>query len=189
MLSDLDELRRASVPRPLPLCRRLSRRIDSVIGFVAYGMLWFFFACAIATVALLGAIAVVGSPPSDAGKTFVWVAWSGAFVGAWVLFGAWVRWRSSPARRLFRDGVFIEATVQVVHHLHMRSAPFTRATLRFLDGRHERTAELSIGGHPAQIVEGATLTVLFVRDYRYCAVFPIAGRAVPASVAARGHAG
>jgi hypothetical protein len=178
MQNELELLRGSTPPRPDALCRRLSRRIDSIWGFIAYGALWFFIANGIATAAMFAAIAMVDTPSSAAGRAFVLVMWAGAFIGAWVLFGWWVRRRLGPARRLFREGVLLDATVQAVQHLRIRGAPFTRATVGWPDG----AAVMSVGGHPAAIVQGANVPVLVVPGYGYCATFPIAGRIVPASV-------
>lgn len=181
-MTDLDTLRETPVPRPAALCRRLARRIDSIWGFVAYGALWFFVACLFATAALFAGIALVGPSPSGAAKVLVFGAWAGAFIGAWVLFALWVRRRIGPAVRLFRDGTFVEGTVHAVRHLTIRGAPFCHATLHVRDGGTMRSAGLSLGGHPPQLAQGATIPVLMVPHYDYCAAFPIAGRIVPASL-------
>jgi hypothetical protein len=93
-----------------------------------------------------------------------------------------VRRRLTPARRLFRDGVIVDATVQSVTRLHFRGSPLCRATLRFRLADRDRIAALTIGGHPPEITEGATIVVLSIPDYTYCATFPIRGRMFPASL-------
>lgn len=177
-MTDLEHLQRTPVPRPAALCRRFARKLDSIFGFVAYGILWFCVSCLSATVGLFLGIAIVGDPPSLAEKILVGGMWVAGFVGAWVLFALWVRRRIGPARRLFRDGTFAEATVESVRHMSMRGAPFTRATLTLGD----RRIGLSMGGHPRELHEGATITVLVVPDYGYCATFPIAGKLVAAAM-------
>ncbi|HWB78341.1 MAG TPA: hypothetical protein VG755_25420 [Nannocystaceae bacterium] len=177
-MTDLELLQCTPVPRPSDLCRRYARKIDSIFGFIAYGLLWFFVSCLFATAGLFLGIAIVGDGPSVVGMVFVAAMWITGFVGAWVLFALWVRRRIGPARRLFRDGTFAEATVGSVHHLSMRGAPFTRAVLAVGD----RRIGLSMGGHPRELHEGATITVLVVPDYGYCATFPIAGRLIAASI-------
>jgi hypothetical protein len=183
-MSDLDTLRSTPTPRPAAMCRRYARRIDSIFGFVVYGLLWFFVACGMATAALFLGIWIVGPQPGPVGMTIVMVMWGSAFVGAWVLFWLWVRRRLGPATLLFRDGTIVDATVQKSRRLSMRGAPFTHATVVWRDATRERSAGVSIGGHPPELDEGRTVPIMYVPDYGYCAAFPIAGKLVPASLAA-----
>ena len=177
-MTDLELLQRTPVPRPAALCRRFARKVDSILGFIAYGALWLFVSSLPATLGLLLGIAIVGDHPGVAGKVFVAGMWIAGFVGAWVLFALWVRRRIGPARRLFRDGTFADAKVESVRRMSIRGAPFTRATLTLAD----RRIGLSMGGHPPELHEGATIAVLVVADYGYCATFPIAGRLIAASI-------
>lgn len=176
----LEQLERTPVPRPSDLCRRLARTIDAPIGFVLYGMLWFFASCVSASVLLFIGIAIVGDDPGPVAKALVMGMWVSGFVGAWVLFALWVRRRIGPARRLFREGTLDDASVESVRHMRLRGAPFTLATLVLRGGAHR--IELSIGGHPPQVAEGVAIPVLFVADYGYCATFPIDGKVTTASI-------
>lgn len=179
-MTDLELLRSTPTPRPREVCRRF--RLDSIWGFVLYGALWFFVSCLFATAGLFAALAVVDTPPTPLGKVVVMGAWGSGFVLAWVLFAMWVRRRLAPAAVLFRDGSFGDARVEAVHHLSIRGAPFTRATLR-IDGATGRpTIGLSMGGHPPELREGAVVPVLWVPGHRYCATFPLGGRLVAASL-------
>jgi len=182
-MTDLEQLRNAPVPRPAAMCRRHARRIDSNFGFIAYGLLWFFVANGLATAALFLGIWIVGPKPGPVGFTFVMTLWAGAFIGAWVMFGLWVRRRRGPATRLFRDGTVVDATVQTVRRLSMRGAPFTHATVVFRDATRERKAGVSMGGHPPELSEGRTVPLLYIPDYGYCAAFPVAGKLIAASLA------
>lgn len=177
-MTDLELLQRTPLPRPTALCHRFARKVDSILGFIAYGALWFFVSCLSATLALFLGIAIVGDQPSVVGKVLVAGMWITGFVGAWVLFALWVRRRVGPARRLFRDGTFTEAKVESVRHMSMRGAPFTHATLALGD----RRIGLSMGGHPPELHEGAAIAVLVVPDYGYCATFPIHGKLIAASI-------
>ena len=181
-MTDLEALRAEAPPRSAALCRRFARRIDSIWGFIGYGLVWFFVSWGIATIALLLSVWIVGAQEARAAPAFVIAAWTGALVGSWVLFGWWVRRRSGPAKRLFRDGVIVDATVRAVRHLRIRGAPFTHATLTLADGTRERMVGLSIGGHPAELAEGVAIAVLWMPDYGYCATFPFGGRMVPVSL-------
>lgn len=165
------------------MCRRYARRIDSIFGFILYGILWFCVACGMATAALFLGIWIVGPNPSGFAKVVVMGLWAGGFVGAWVLFWLWVRRRLGPATRLFRDGVIVDATVKTARRLTIKGAPFTHATVVWQDATRERSAGVSIGGHPPELDVGRTFAVMFVGDYGYCAAFPIAGKLVAASLA------
>jgi hypothetical protein len=180
-MTELDELRASPVPRPAALCRRFAGRIDSIWGFILYGILWFCCACGIATLGLLVGVTVVGHVPEPLGIAVVVLCWVGSFVGSWVPFVRWVRRRRGAAERLFREGAFVDARVQEVHHLWMRGAPFTRAVLRATDELGAHRIGLSVGGHPPLLREGASMPVLLVRGYGYCAVFPPGGRLVTSS--------
>jgi hypothetical protein len=179
-MTDLERLQSAPVPRPDVLCRRLAGTVDSIFGFIAYGLVWFFVSCFFATAGLFLGIWIVGKDPGTAGKVFAAGLWVSGFVGAWVLFALWVRRRIGPARRLFRDGTFADATVEKVRHMRIRSAPFTHATLVLPGGTHR--VGMSMGGHPPEVAEGVTIPVLFIPDYGYCATFPVGGKLVTASI-------
>lgn len=177
-MTDLELLQRTPVPRPADLCRRYARKIDSIFGFIVYGLLWVFVSNVAALLGLLLGAAIVGDQPGVVGQTVVTGLGIGGFVGAWVLFALWVRRRIGPARRLIRDGSFADAQVVAVQHKRIRGAPFTLATLALGD----RRIRLSMGGHPAQVHEGAVIPVLFAADYGCCATFPVAGKLVTASI-------
>jgi hypothetical protein len=180
-MTELDELRAIPVPRPAALCRRFARRIDSIWGFIAYGILWFCCACGVATLGLLAGAMIVGHVPEPLGVAVVVLCWVGSFVGSWVPFVRWVRRRRSTAERLFREGTVLDARVEEVHHLWMRGAPFTRTFLRATDEVGAHRIGLSVGGHPPLLREGVTMPVLLVRGYGYCAAFPSGGRLVASS--------
>lgn len=163
------------------MCRRYSLRIDSIFGFVVYGLLWFFFACGLATLALFVGIWIVGSNPGDFAKAVVLAAWLGGFVGAWVLYALWVGRRLGRARELVRNGVIVDAIVSETHRTTPRGTPYTHTILVWSDATSEHRARISIGGHPQELDEGRSVPVMFVRDYAYCAAFPIGGKMVLAS--------
>ena len=182
-MSDLETFRSTPTPRPVAMCRRYARRIDSIFGFILYGLLWFFVAAvAIPAASFLGTW-IVGPQPGPVGVTIVMFMWGSAFVGGWVLFGLWVRRRLGRATRLFRDGTIVDATVHKTRRRSMRGAPFTHATVMWRDATRERSAGVSVGGHPPELDEGRVVAVMYVDGYDYCAAFPIAGKLVPASCA------
>ncbi len=182
-MSDLETLRTTPTPRPAALCGRYARRIDSIFGFVLYGALWFFVACGMATAALFLGMWIVGPHPGAVAKAFVLGGWIGAFVGAWALYWRWVRSRLAPARRLIRDGVLVDGTVKAARRLSIRGTPFTHATVVWQDASGERSAGVSMSGHPRELDPGATVPVMYVPGYRYCAAFPKNGKLVAASLA------
>jgi hypothetical protein len=182
-VTDLEAIRLASAPREDALVRRLAARIDSVGGFIAYGILWLFAALIISQAALIGTLwfvqQILHSPPWSA--TAVLVGWLLGFALAWWPFVAWVRRRRAAARRLFREGVMLEGTLLSVDFLTLKGAPFTRARFGFQHGGDRREATLSVAEHDHGLVAGGSIPVLFVGGYRYCAAFPSNGTTVPAA--------
>jgi hypothetical protein len=180
--TDLDLVRTEAPPRSDAVCRRLASRVDSVFGFIAYGVLWLFAAAMIATGVLFAGIALVGAHASKAAGYAVLVAYAAAFVVAWVPFGAWVRRRRRAARLLVRDGVLAPAQIDGVLRLFLRGAPFSRVSLAIAPASGTRRGTFSVGGHPRELVEGATIDVLVAPGAAYALAFPV-GRAVPVRLA------
>lgn len=179
-MNDLELLRATPTPRPPEVCRRF--RLHPIWGFVLYGLLWFFVSCVFASAGLFGAMALIGTEPSTAGKVIALGAWVGGFVLAWVLFAMWVRRRRAPEAELFRDGSFADARIDSVRRLWLRGVQMTQATLRLDTAGGSRTLRLAVGGHPAALREGLVVPVLWVPGHSYCAAFPLGSKLVPASL-------
>lgn len=181
-MSDYETLSGEPVPRSEPLCRRYARRLESPWGFVAYGVLWFFVACGLATLALFAGIALAGDHAGRVAMGLVIAGWVGGFVFAWVLFALWVRSRMRPARRLMREGTFVAGAVTRVDRLSMRGAPFSVVKIAFVHDGRDVIASVSVGGHPTGVAPGAIVPVLYLPGYRYCAAFAVDGQLVAGSV-------
>ena len=125
-MTDLEALQAEPTPRSDALCRPLARRIDSIWGFVAYGVLWFFVGNSLAGMVPLAAALALVKVTHRAGPLPSWqlwvlaALWAVAVASVWWLFALWVKGRVAPARRLFREGVFVSATVESVHNLTLR---------------------------------------------------------------------
>lgn len=180
-LSDL-ELVRSEAPPRRAACARLVGRIDSLFGFIAYGVLWLFVAAMVSMGVLFAGVAFAGHRPSGAYVTAVLVGWALSFVLAWVPFGLWVRRRRQRARALVRDGLLVDGTIDGVLRLMLRGAPFTRGTLA-IEGRAAR-GTFSVGGHHAELVEGATMPVLVAPGAAYGLVFAADGRVTATKLSA-----
>jgi hypothetical protein len=114
-MSDLAELQAASVPRPDALAQRYARRIEPMLGFVVYGVLWLFIAVAVGTVLMLGAIALgLAVGVTKGSSTMEGIGFTTLIIGfafAYWAYVAWARRKRGRARRLVRDGTFVDGTV------------------------------------------------------------------------------
>ncbi|WP_437692164.1 hypothetical protein [Sorangium sp. So ce176] len=176
-MTEYDTLRTQVTPRDLRIARRLARRLDPIGGFLLYGFLWIYVSVAVAVFAARA----VGSVLSSTGSMALPLA---LFVLAYMVYPIWVWRRRRSARRLFRDGTFVDATVDKVRHSYMGRgrwrAPVTLVNLQVtLDGK-ERYPGLSLFGHIERLERGDVLPVLSVPGYKHCAAFPGRGELVVA---------
>lgn len=167
-----EQFRAQSVPRDAADVRRLSAGLESIGGFLVYGLLWLFITTVLA-------LAVSSGLASLAGRHAV--GWVNTAIGAlgwltfgllWCLYPHWAMRRRRAARRLFREGTFVDAVVE-----RSASAIFPRSGSRITDA----WLRLTVDGTPRSIYVGATgtprglevgtnVSVLFIPGYRYCAV-------------------
>ncbi len=167
-MSELEILRGEANPRSAATCARLGGRVDSIGGFIAYGVLWLFIACGVATAVLFAAIVVTGPQPSGAAGIAALIAWVLGFVLAWLPFVRWVARRRGAGRALIRDGVLIAATIEHVKSASARGARLRSASIRFVADGHAHHGLFSAGG--TGLVAGAA-TVLYTPAAEYCLVF------------------
>ncbi|WP_437639371.1 hypothetical protein [Sorangium sp. So ce854] len=173
-MTEYELLSTAATPRDPRTARRLARRLDPVEGFRIHGFLWIYASLAVAVFAARAVAWAMGSGESIVLHVVL-------FVLAYMLFPAWVWRRIGAARRLFRDGTFVDATVTTVRHSYMgRGLWRTPATIVNLhltaDGK--KYLGLSLFGHVEGIKGGDILPLLCVPGYTYCAVFPGRGELV-----------
>lgn len=184
-MTELECVRDSGPPREEGIVRWLAGGFEPLRGFFVYGLLWFFVALVIAGVVpeqLLRGLGV-STKTLTGGQVFGILGLT--FLLAWLPFAFWARWRRAGARRLFRDGVLLEATLVSVSFQVRRGVDSTKVELSFASGSDARRATVYLFDHHRQLAAGATIPVLFVPEYRYCAVFPTDG-APTAAVCRRG---
>ncbi len=184
-MTELECVRDSGPPREEGIVRWLAGDFEPLRGFFVYGILWFFVALAIAGVVPEQVFRGLGLSKKTLTDGQVFGILGLTFLLAWVPFGFWVRWRRAGARRLFRDGVLLEATMSAVSFGSRRGVDSTKVTISFVGGSDPRHATVHLFDHHRQLEAGATIPVLFVPEYRYCAVFPTDG-APTAGVCRRG---
>lgn len=176
-MTDHGVLSTEATPRRSHTARRLARRLDPIGGFLLYGFLWIYVSVAVAVFAARA----VGSALSSTGSMVLPLA---LFVLAYMVFPVWVWRRIRSARRLFRDGTFVDAIVDKVRHSYMGRGrwrvPVTLVNLQVTVDGKERYPGMSLFGHIERIERGDVLPVLSVPGYKYCAAFPQRGELVVA---------
>lgn len=174
-MTELECVRDSGPPREEGIVRWLAGGFEPLWGFFVYGILWFFVALVIAGVVPEQLFRWLGLSTKTQTDGQVAGILGLAFLLAWLPFAFWVRWRRAGARRLFRDGVLSEATMVSVTFETRRGIDSTKVKISFVGGSDERHAIIYVRDHHRQLVAGATVPVLFVPEYRYCAVFPTSG--------------
>lgn len=186
-MTELVRLREAPCPRDAKLCKLVAQRISPAWGFVAYGVLYFFFVPMLAFVGgLMGGMvalsSIVGKPLPPWAAVFCIVLGVVGFVLGWWPFAVWVRRRRREGFRLGEQGVLTEGTVVVSFRGHVRGAPFTRATLAVEHDGKGYSVITSIGGHPTEFDKGRMVPVLLLPGSKYAAAFALSGRTTGARV-------
>lgn len=178
-MTELDSIRDAGPPREEGTVRWLAGGFEPVWGFFVYGVLWLFVAIALALIVPEQLFRLLGLTLKEDASVLRVVGLS--FLLAWVPFFLWVRWRRAGARRLFRDGVLLQADIESIAFGSRRGVDSTVLKIAFASGGDARRATVYIADHQRQLAAGETIPVLFVPKYRFCAVFPTSGAPVPAA--------
>jgi hypothetical protein len=185
----LERLRASSPPRDAALCRTLAARLEPAWGFVAYGVLWLFVAAGVSVAPLIGFIVILNAIMTEKARvTSSWVGPAGmvimlfGFALAWWPFAWWARRRRRRAGALFRDGQFVDGTVESMSRIYLRGAEVTRARVALTVDGLAGHAILSIAGHPTVLGNDGVIPMIVLRGYRYCGAFAIAGALTPGSL-------
>ena len=194
--SDEAAIGAAATPRPEALCAQLARRIEPVMGFVIYGIVWIFVSMIAGLLAALLAIplrmAIGGQTAAIWFQVTLWILfWAGA-VAAWVVYARSVRRKRGAARMLVREGELI--TGQVATRVADRVAQGAARLALLAAGPGLRvTWYRVVCAHPAgnfsvlcpfatRPEEGSARTVLYRPGYPYALAFDERGRAVVCGV-------
>ncbi len=184
--SDLHLVRSQAVPRDDATARRVAARISPASGFVLYGVVYFLIGAGSIYVfalflAVLGFAHLLDQVPIPSWALAVSAVAAGApFALSWWPYLSWVKHRRADGRILGREGTLGEAAVVRCRRRRIQGWPFTIATIELRTPSGPCWAELSIGGHPDELCEGARLTVLTHPMVRHCGAFAINGRLTPA---------
>ena len=178
-MSDLELLQQETPPRRA--AARLARRVDSITGFIAYGVLWLMLSLAVSSLAIFAGMRMTGPNPSSTAVDAVLLSWVIAFVVMWLPFGMWVVRRRRAARALVRDGVLVDGTIDHAQQGSVRGGTMFSAGIRFTVGGEEQRAVFAVAHQ--HVAPGNSMPVLWARGARHALVFPGGVHAVAARLA------
>jgi hypothetical protein len=173
-------------PREEAVCALFARRIEPALGFVAYGVIWFFVAGGLTAPVMLSStwllVQLTGPPPIPVwAVVLIMLSFVGTFLFSWWLFFRWVWRRRRRARQFFMEGVFAECTIMGHSLIRLpRSRPLVRSAARFTVDDEIYLADL-IEARPDFRPIGSFCTILFSPNYPLVVVFEEDGTFISAS--------
>lgn len=173
----MNELEAVSEPGPRDdgIVKWLAGGFDSLGGYFLYGVMW--FGISVAFVAIVPDLVL----PKGFGRDHFGLVLLGAFAVPWIPFVAWVRWRRSAIRRLFRDGVLVSSQITHVTFRTKRGVDGTEVRVAFESGAEKRRSTIHVFGSHTQLAVGESMPLLYEPSCRYVAAFPTQAAPVAAT--------
>jgi hypothetical protein len=168
-MSDLELLQQETPPRRAAAAR-LARRVDSIAGFIAYGVLWLMLSLVVSSLPIFVGMRMTGPNPSSTVVDAVLLAWVILFVVMWLPFGMWVVRRRRAARALVRDGVLVDGTIDHAQQGSVRGGTMFSAGIRFTVAGEEQRAVFAVAHQ--HVAPGNSMPVLWAPGARHALVFP-----------------